>query len=427
MLIVAFSGCGPAKGPDTTKEETGAEAETSAAATKATEAQEQVTLRVWGDAQNQQVIEKPFQKINEAFMAKYPNIKVQFEISQTNDSLNVALQSNELPDCFMVQGDKNPKMAEMARNGYILPLDGKIDTGRYSPMEISYTQVDGKIYCSPSSFLDTCLVYYNKDIFSKEGLSVPKTWDDFIALNDKLLAKNIIPLSYSAATDWDNFWVVMSLAPAFANDALENITVGKGTFVDPSIAKAFNTFRSFAEKGYFGKNFVATDAQGAQLAFTNGKAAMIIDGTWNNTLYSGSEINLGHFFIPNEKGEKIAQTSLSNFMTYAVASKSAHPEEAELYVSYLASLEAQQIMEDELGMVPTLKDIKPQSESVAEMSGFDTLGWSIMKVCTICASEKSKPNDIILKEVVPKLVTSQITGEQACDILDKAATYPQKQ
>lgn len=384
----------------------------------------EVTLRVWGDALNQELIEEPFKQINEAFMAKHPNIKIQFEISQTNDSLNVALQSNELPDCFMVQGNKSTKMEEMARNGYILSLEGKVDISRYSDAEIAYSQVDGQLYCSLPSFLDTNLVYYNADVFESEGLTAPATWQEFTALCDTLVSKSITPIAYPAATDWDNFWPLMAFAPSFANDALTNVTTGTGTFVDPSLALAFNNFRSFAEKGYFGKNFVATDAQGAQLAFTNGKAAMIIDGTWNNVLYESAGMNLGYFYVPNEEGKRVAQTSLCNFMTYAVAAKTEHPEEAMMYVDFLSSLEAQQIMENAVGYVPTVKDIVPKDETVGKMSAFDSLGWNVYQVCTFTATDTSKPNDILLKEIVPKLVTSQITGEEACALLDSAATYP---
>ena len=245
-----------------------------------------------------------------------------------------------------------------------------------------------------------------------------------LALCDQLLAKGITPISYTGSTDYVNFWPLMAIEADFATDALNNIKQGKGTWMDPSIEKSFDYFRSSAEKGYFGKNYLGVNEQGYQLAFTNGKAAMTIDGSWNNTIYAKSGMNLGHFFIPNDKGEKIAQLSISNWMTYSVASKTKYPDEAALYVNFLASLEAQQIMEDNTGIPILLKDIKPLDDSVKTMSSFDKLGAQMHEIAVGCNSETSKANELLIKQVVPQLITFKITGRQACEMMDKASTYP---
>ncbi|WP_168735513.1 ABC transporter substrate-binding protein [Cohnella fermenti] len=386
---------------------------------------ENVTLKVWGDLGNQAVLEEPFKAINAAFEQKYPNIKITYDFAQNDQSLNVALQANELPDLFWVQGDKTSKMGEMVKNGFLLDLTSfNMDLSRNSDPEKAYCTVDGKLYCSLPSFFDTNVVYYNKDLFEKNGVSVPTTWDEFVAGLDKLKAGGVTPIALAGKSEWDRAWPIFAFAPAFANTALQNAMTGAGTMADPSIAEMLQAFRDFADNGYFGKDFLAQDMAGAQFAFTNGKAAAIIDGTWNNATYVSSGINLGRFPVPNKEGKRVVQSSYSNFMTYAVSSKTEHPEEAVKYLEFLSSQEAQQIMEDATGLVPTISDIVPKDEGVKELAVFDEAGLNIYSVLTALSTTESNAADILMKDVIPKLMTSAITGAEGADILDKAAHYP---
>lgn len=383
-----------------------------------------VTLKVWGDLPNQAVLEEPFKKINAAFAAKNPNIKIQYDFAQNDQSLNVALQANELPDLFWVQGDKTPKMAEMVKNGFLLPLDDyKLDMSRFSDAERAYATVNGKLYASLPSFFDTNLVYYNKDLFEKNGQKVPGNWNEFVATLDAFKAKGITPIALPGKSEWDRAWPIFAFAPAFANDALKAVLDGKGDLTAPAIGQMLQLYRDFAEKGYFGKDYLAQDLAAAQFAFTNGKAAMIIDGTWNNPTYESSGMKLGRFSVPNKDGKRIVQSSYSNFMTYAISAKTKNPKEAVEYLKFLNSLEAQQIMEDATGLVPTLKDIKPKNDGVKELAQFDVAGLNIYSVLATLATPESNTPDVLMKDVIPKLMTSAITGEQAAQTLHKAAKY----
>lgn len=389
---------------------------------------ENVSLKVWGDLGNQAVLEEPFKEINALFATKHPNIKIEFDFAQNDQSLNVALQANELPDLFMVQGDKTSKMKEMQQNGFITDLTSyNMDLSRFSESEKSYCMIDGKIYCSLPAFFDTNVVYYNKDIFDKNSLSVPANWEEFMSIMSTLKSAGVTPIALAGKNEWDRAWPVFAFAPAFANDGLKAAMNGDGKLTDDkNLADMFQFIRDFSEKGYFDKDFLATDSAGAQFAFTNGKAAMIIDGTWNNSTYSESGLNLGRFSVPNNDGKRIVQSSYSNFMTYAISSGSKHPDAAVQYLNFLNSVEAQQIMENYTGLVPTLKDITAKDEGVKELAQFDEAGLNIYSVLTALSTPESNAADIMMKDVIPKLLSLSISGEEAVQILDKAASYPTK-
>jgi len=382
---------------------------------------EKVTLKVWGDLANQAVLEEPFKKINEAFMAKHPNIKIDYDFAQNDDSLNVALQANSLPDAFFVQGNKSTKMKEMAKAGQIIPLDEYFtdaDKSRFPEEAINYTLVDGKMYCSIPSFFDYAMVYYNKDIFAKYGLNVPKTLDEFVKTADTLLSHGVTPIAVGGNGDFDRYWPIQELAPGFINEDMIALYEGK-PINEARMTELFDTYRAFAEKGYYGKDFIAMDGKAAQLAFTSGKTAMIFDGTWSNSIYTGTSLNIGRFAMPGKDGVRYAQEGMNNFTTYAVAATSKHPKEAAEYVKFLSSLEAAQILEDANGHVPIVKDIKPKDEIVSEFSAFDKIGKNIYHAFSAAATEKSKPQDLLLTDILPKLMTKKITGAEATQLLQQ--------
>ena len=379
---------------------------------------ETVTLTVWGDADNQATLEPAFEKINDAFMEKYPNIKIDYQWTGTIESINVAMQTDSLPDLFWVQGNKSTVMAEMARNGYIIPLDKyNLDISRFPKESVEYCTVDGKLYCSPPSFIAYVTIYYNKNIFDKYGLKVPETWDEFEKVVKVLADNGVTPIAVGGKGDFDRYWILQAMAASLSTDVLQAIVDGKEDIDFSNLETTFELYREFATKGYFGKDVASIDGAGAQLAFTNGKAAMIADGTWNNSTYRELGMNIGSFALPGMDGKRYAQSGPYNANTYAISSKSKHPDQAVKYLKFLMSKEAQQIIADETGQVPMLDDIQPKDDAVKELAAFDKIGLNIYNILSQVADENSKPHDLLLTELAPKLMMGKMTGKEAVQLL----------
>lgn len=238
--------------------------------------EEAVTLTVWGDADNQSVVEGAFTEINKAFEEANPNIKLDYQYSGTFDTINVAVQSDSLPDLFWVQGNKSTKMAELARNEYLLNLDEyKLDASRYPQSSIDYATVDGSVYCSYPAFIDYVTVYYNKEIFDKCGIKKPENFADFESALETLKQNNVTPIALGGKGDFDRYWLIQLMAPALCNDTMAAIKNGETPDFAP-MTELFNKYCEYSEKGYMGKDFTSIDGVGAQLAFTNGQAAMSV-------------------------------------------------------------------------------------------------------------------------------------------------------
>lgn len=376
-----------------------------------------VTLTIWGDADNQAILEQSFTEINEAFEKEHPGIKVDYQYSGTFDTINVAVQSDSLPDLFWVQGNKSTKMAELAKNGYILNLDSyNLDSSRYSQAAIDYATVDGSVYCSYPAFLDYATIYYNKDLFGSLQLEKPSTYEELLSAIETLAENGYTPVALGGKGDFDRYWLIQIMAPALCQETMNQIS--KHEAIDfTAMEKMFDTYREWSEKGYMGKDFASVDAVGAQLAFTNGEAGMIVDGTWNNQMYRELNFEVGSFAFPGEDGTRYAQSGESNYTTYAIASKTEHPQEAVEYLKFLNSKQAEQIVENYVGSIPSVKDLSIRDESVEEHSQFDIVGSNIYHVLSSVADETGKPQDVFLGEVLPKLMMSEITGKDAVEMI----------
>ena len=279
-------------------------------------------------------------------MKANPNIKVQYDFSMNQQTLQVALKANELPDAFWCQGNKTPVLSEMVSNDFLAPVDEYIDTSIFSPEQLTYGTVDGKLYCSPPAFIDTITVYYNKDIFAANGYDVPKTFDDFLGILEGLKSKGIQPMALAGADEWGRVWPFWTLSSLFASDAIRASAAGTGTMNDPSVVKAFSYYREWFEKGYFGKDAVAISSNDAMLTFTNQKAAMLIGGSWSNNTVNAAGINTGRFSLPDENGKKTAFVAFGNLDTYVMSASAANKDAVGKYIAYLSSLEAKQIFEN---------------------------------------------------------------------------------
>lgn len=377
---------------------------------------EQVELTVWGDADNQAMQEDAFSKLNETFEEENPDIKLNYQYSGTLDSINVALQSDSLPDLFWVQGNKSTKMAEMARNGYLLPIEG-LNYDRFSEESIEYATVDDEIYSSLPSFVSYVTFFYNKDIFEQNNLEEPTTWEEFDSLVQTLSSTDITPIALGGNGDFDRYWYIQTTAASLAGSDLDSIVNDKTTATFDQLHTVFDNFYQYSQNNVFGKDFTSTDGNGAKLLFTNGKAAMIPDGTWNSKSYFESGLNVGTFALPGVDGNRYAQTGPSNINTYAISSKTEHPDEATRYIEFLNSQEAQQIIEDETGEVPMLSDITPRDEQVEDLSEFENVGPNIYNKLSEVATETSKPQDLLLTSIIPDLMLGKITSDEAIELL----------
>jgi len=140
-------------------------------------------------------------------------------------------------------------------------------------------QLNGKQYALPKDFGDLVL-FYNKKLLARAGVTPPKTWDEFLAALKALKDHGMTPLANGAKEGWTLEIAMGVLGPNFygGSNFYEAVTRGQTTFKSPQFTGALakiGEIRPYMPQGFMGVSY--TDMQ--QL-FINEQAAMFIGGIW---------------------------------------------------------------------------------------------------------------------------------------------------
>jgi len=135
---------------------------------------------------------KALEKLVSEFEAKNTNIKIEVLTSTISfQKLSIQIAGGDAPDIFYYVTDRLPGFAEKNILLDMTPYMSEIDLTKYFPQTVESCKLNGKFYCFPYHF-STDILFYNKDIFDKEGLSYPNeswTWQDFVDAAQKLTKK----------------------------------------------------------------------------------------------------------------------------------------------------------------------------------------------------------------------------------------------
>lgn len=124
-------------------------------------------------------------------------------------------------------------------------------------------------------------LFYDRALFRRQGWEIPRTWDEFFALCEKIHAAGLAPLSLPG--------VAMRYGDALLRAAHYNLVgpadyaayhaLAPGTRADPRFVRAAETLRQVSTRhlvrGWQGMTHTA-----AQLAFLEGRSAMTLSASW---------------------------------------------------------------------------------------------------------------------------------------------------
>lgn len=205
--------------------------------------------------------------------------------SSLDQKLQLLAGQNALPVQFAA-GNAPALTQQLAKSGKVADLEAKLKElgvlDQLEPAAVSTIKAlyGGKLEVLPYEY-NIEGIFYNKKIFSENGLTAPGTWDELVAAAAKLEAKSIQPFSASGQQGWPltrliSGYLYRSLGP----DALKNVADGKAKLTDPAYVKAAEEVADLGKKGYFGKGVGSIDYDTAMNQFLTGKAAMFYMGSW---------------------------------------------------------------------------------------------------------------------------------------------------
>lgn len=235
-----------------------------------------------------------------------------------------------------------------AKKNLLLDLDevwnSSHDLKRYSKAQNKLcTSSAGKKVFVPATYYWWGM-FYRKSNFAKWGVrELPKSWDDFLDLCDKLKSKGIAPIGLGAggntpwvASAWFDYLDIRINGAQYHRELL----AGKHRFDDPEVRKVFDRWQEVHR--YFDPNGTALAFQDATTALLSGKTGMMLIGTFfadsapKNAL---DDIDFFRFPIIDAKVPLAEEAPVDG---YFASARTGRREQVYDLMRYLATVEAQE-------------------------------------------------------------------------------------
>lgn len=147
----------------------------------------------------------------------------------------------------------------------------------------SIVQVDSKIYAFPLRETNGYqALIYNKDVFDKNGLSIPTTKEEFDQLCETLKSKGVTPILVASDTWVPQIWMTAGYARAMgseeaASEMCDKIFSGKAVLNDyPQLAQVIDEVLALNDKGYMNDDLTSLSWDDAWSNLSQGKGAMLM-------------------------------------------------------------------------------------------------------------------------------------------------------
>jgi len=353
------------------------------------------TVTIWDIRTNADM--KLAQSLTSDFNNTHPNIHANllfFQNDPYKQKLQVAMGAHNPPDIFFGWGGGILKSYVDA--GDVYDLTGVLNAdpswkGRFLPSVFPSASFDGKIYGVPINNTQPIVFFYNKDIFSKANLTPPQTWSDLLNVVQKLKEQNIIPIAVAGASQWTYLMYAEYLTDRFGGPgAFQAVLANQANaWSQDAFIKAFTAIQQLVDAGAFGSSFssvLADTNQDAALIYT-GKAAMMLQGTWNFPVFNTNSPTfiqggkLGWFGFPSVEGGTGDAGNLvgGTCNYYSIAKDTKSPESALTYLKDAVMNTSAISQMINLGEVPVASGISSQLSSAPHSDWLQFVYQSVQK------------------------------------------------
>jgi len=256
----------------------------SGAASKGEDKGGETNLTLWSISTKSDSFHSAYEKAIEDFEKAHEGVKVThetFENESYKTKIKSAVAANELPDVFFTwAGGFSQAFVD---SGKVLQLDEYYGDYKDELPEtvLSNLIYDDKLYgsviCTPVS-----VMWYNKSIFDKNNLEVPKTWDEFENVCSTLKDKGVTPIATSAKDKWvlamlHDALTLKSVGPDKLYSALKKDGV---SYSEPDFLTSAQKIHDLVKDGYFIEGAAGLSNDEASAEFYKGNAAMYFTGSW---------------------------------------------------------------------------------------------------------------------------------------------------
>jgi raffinose/stachyose/melibiose transport system substrate-binding protein len=203
-----------------------------------------------------------------------------------NDDLKEKLRQaaaagTRFPDVFHTWGGEI--LRDYVKGGQAREVESlATETDHLHAAALPFCEVDGTLAAVPAD-LAAVVMWYNKDLFKEHGLEVPKTQKELLAACGKLREAGVCPIALGNKAKWPGafFFIYLSLRTG-GPEPFRSACEGKpgATFADATFVEAGRHIQEMVKANAFPEGFNGMAYEQARQLFFDGKAAMMLMGTW---------------------------------------------------------------------------------------------------------------------------------------------------
>jgi raffinose/stachyose/melibiose transport system substrate-binding protein len=261
---------------------------------------------------------KQAEQLTKDFMAKNPDITVKVEArpegGEGDNLVKTRLSTGDMAEVFGY--NTGSLFQAIAPEKNLVALDDQPWVAESDDNFKKTVTAGGKVYGAPLGTFSAGAVMYNRAVYSKLNLQVPKTWAEFMANNAKIKAAGIDPIIQTYAETWTSqLFVLGDFHNVLANepDFPDKYTKNQAKYAtDPYAIKGFEHQQEAHDAGYFNKDFASGKLPDGVKKIANGDGAHwpILSGVVASvvTNYPDKAKDVGMFPLPGDDAAKNGMT-----------------------------------------------------------------------------------------------------------------------
>ncbi|MFI1991850.1 ABC transporter substrate-binding protein [Actinoplanes sp. NPDC020271] len=306
----------------------------------------EITFLTNNDPANVKVAEA----VIKAFEAKDSSVHVKLDTrpqgSEGDNLIKTRLATGDMADVF--EYNSGSLFQAIAPQANLTPVTGAAWAGDLDPTFKQVVSVNNEVYGSPWGGANGGGMFYNKPLYAKLGLQIPRTWDQFMANNAKIKAAGVAPVEQTYSETWTSQVLVLAdyHNVATANpDFATRYTNNQAKFATtPAALAGFRHLEQLKKAGYWNADYASAKYNEGLAAVATGKAGhypMITFGIPALTTAAPDNIDdVGFFAMPGTDESKNGVTLWEPSGIYIPKStKDARLEAAKKFQAFVASPE----------------------------------------------------------------------------------------
>ena len=339
-----------------------------------------VTITLWhnlGDTQNAEATKA----LTDAYTALHPNVTFDL-VSQPGDNyfalLQAAAVSKNGPDLALMWTG----LFALKYKSYLTNLKGLVSDAalaREGSLEWTADNFDAASgpYVMP---LDRqfYIGFYNKDAFAKAGVSaVPTTWNELYAACGKLKSAGFTPIVYGNGGQslgalyypwYDASYIAIGQSSV---SGLRDLYSGANQWNSAANIDSYSKYAALKTKGCTNSD-VLTKTNNVE-DFLGGKAAMIIDGTWDTKKFTDAFGDKVAAFVPPFSDSPIKGVVEFAGQGFGLTSYSKNQAAAAAFLEFMTTDEAAKVI-DGAGLIPNVNGATTSNAVNQQMLDFAATG-----------------------------------------------------